>query len=60
MSWNQRLIYGAVMAFVVFFVGEFVLGAGTLAINIVFAAAMGLFAMLAVTLATRFSERGKK
>ena len=58
MTWNQRLIYGAVMAFVVFFVGEFVLGAGTFAINVIFGIAMGAFAVVAVTLAARIA--GKK
>ena len=57
MTWNQRLIYGAVMALVVFFVGEFVLGAGTFLINVIFAIAMGAFAVVAVTLAARIAGR---
>jgi hypothetical protein len=57
---RQRLIYGATVAFVVFFLGEFVFGAGTLLINIVFGLAMGAFAILAVTLAARIAARKKR
>ena len=57
MTLRQRLIYGATVAFVVFFLGEFVFGAGTFAINVLFGIAMGAFAVVAVTLAARFSGR---
>ena len=59
MTLQQRLIYGLVMAAVVFFVGQIVLSVGTLLINIVFALAMGVFAIFLVTLAAKFSKRGK-
>jgi len=60
MSSRQRLIYAAVMTFVIFFLGEFVFGAGTLLINIVFAVGMGVFAYIAVTVAGRISGRNKR
>lgn len=60
MTLRQRLIYGATVAFVVFFLGEFVFGAGTFAINVGFGLAMGAFAVLAVTLAVRIADRKKR
>jgi hypothetical protein len=60
MTVRQRLIYGTTVAFVVFFLGEFVFGAGTLLINIVFGLAMGVFAIVAVTLAARIAARKKR
>lgn len=59
MTLRDRLIYAAVVAFVVFFLGEFVFGAGTLLINVVYGIAMGGFAFIGATLAARFSGRGK-
>lgn len=57
MSMGQRIIYGAVMAAAIFFVGQFVLAAGSLLINLIFAVAMGVFAIAAVTVAMRMSGR---
>lgn len=59
MTLRERLIYGSVVAGVVFFLGQFVIGAGTLAINLVFGLAMGVFAMIMVTLAAKYTRRGK-
>ncbi|MEM9062057.1 MAG: hypothetical protein AAGD13_16470 [Pseudomonadota bacterium] len=59
MKMRDRLIYGAVVAFVVFFLGEYVFGAGTLTINIVFAVAVGIFAVIAVSIAAKVSNRNK-
>ena len=59
MTLRERIIYGAVVAAVVFVLGEFVLGAGTLAVNVVFAVAMGVFAIILVTLGARLTRRGK-
>ncbi|MGD1923671.1 MAG: hypothetical protein ACFB03_05720 [Paracoccaceae bacterium] len=59
MKMRERLIYGAIVAFVVFFLGEFVFGAGTLLINILFGLAMGVFAVIAVSLAAKVSNRNK-
>ncbi len=59
MTLRERFIYGAVVAIVVFFLGQFVIGAGTLAINLVFGLAMGIFSMVMVTLAAKFTRRGK-
>lgn len=59
MTLRERIIYGAVVAAVVFLLGEFVLGAGTLVVNVVFGLAMGIFAMIMVTLAAKFTRRGK-
>ncbi|MEM7423166.1 MAG: hypothetical protein AAF334_05545 [Pseudomonadota bacterium] len=59
MDLRQRLTYGGVVAFVVFFLGEYVFGAGTFTINLVFGFAMGVFAVIAVSLAARFTGRGK-
>lgn len=59
MDSRQKLIYGVVLALVVFFIGQFVLHVGTLMINIVFAIAMGAFAYFAVTVATRYAGRDK-
>ena len=59
MNGRQKLIYGAVMALAVFFVGHIVLSVGTLLLNIIFALAMGLFAVLAVTVAFRIAGRRK-
>ncbi len=59
MTLRERIIYGAVVAAVVFLLGEFVLGAGTLVVNVVFGLAMGIFAMVMVTLAAKFTRRGK-
>ena len=59
MTVRERIIYGAVVAAVVFLLGEFVLGAGTLVVNVVFGLAMGIFAMVMVTLAAKFTRRGK-
>ncbi len=60
MSLGQRVIYGAVMALAVFFVGQVVLSVGTLIMNLVFALAMGAFAIIAVTVATRMAGRKKR
>jgi uncharacterized membrane protein len=57
MNSRQKLIYGAVMALVVFFTGQIVLQVGSLVINIVFALLMGAFAILAVTVAARIAGR---
>ena len=59
MTLRERIIYGAVVAVVVFFLGEFVLGAGTLAVNVVFSLAMGIFAIAMVTLGAKLTRRGK-
>ncbi|MEL6998783.1 MAG: hypothetical protein AAFP68_11035 [Pseudomonadota bacterium] len=59
MTLRDRIIYGAIVAFVVFFLGEFVFGAGTLTINILFGLAMGAFAVIAVSLAAKVSNRNK-
>lgn len=59
MTLKQRFMYGFVMAVAVFFIGEFVLGAGTLVVNIVFALAMGMFAIIMVTLAAKLTGRQK-
>lgn len=59
MTLRERVIYGAVVAAVVFLLGEFVLGAGTLVVNLVFSLIMGIFAIIMVTLAARFTRRGK-
>ena len=59
MTLPQRIIYGVVMAAAVFAVGQFVLGVGTLILNILFALAMGVFAIFMVTLAAKFSNRGR-
>ena len=60
MTFQQRIIYGLVMAAAVFFVGHIVLAVGSLLINLVFAIAMGAFAVVAVTLALRMSGGGKR
>ncbi len=60
MTMQQKLIYGAIMALAIFFVGHIVLAVGSLLINIVFSIAMGLFAILAVTVAFRFAGRRKR
>lgn len=60
MTMNQRLIYGALMAVVVFFVGQFVLAVGSFLLNVVFAIAMGVFAIIAVSIATGMAGRRKK
>lgn len=60
MTPRERIIYGAVVALVVFFVGHVVLKAGSLLVDLFFAIAMGLFAILAVTLAARISGRNKR
>lgn len=57
---KDRLIYASVMAFVIFFLGQFVFAAGSLLINLLFAIAMGAFAFLMVTLAIRISGRNKR
>ena len=59
MTLRERIIYGAVVAAVVFLLGEFVLGAGTLVVNVVFSLIMGIFAIIMVTLAAKFTNRGK-
>ncbi len=60
MTFKQRLIYGALMAVVVFVLGQFVLTVGSFLLNIVFAIAMGLFAIVAVSIATGMAGRRKK
>jgi hypothetical protein len=60
MTLRQKLIYGAVMAVAVFFVGQVVLAVGSLLINLVFAIAMGAFAILAVSFATSMANKGKR
>ena len=60
MTLQQRIIYGAVMALVVFFVGHIVLAVGSLLLNIIFAIAMGLFAIFAVSIATKIGGNRKR
>lgn len=60
MTLRQKLIYGAVMAVAVFFVGQVVLAVGSLLVNLIFAVAMGAFAFVAVTFATRLSKNGRR
>ena len=60
MTLREKLVYGAVVAVVAFLLGQFVFKAGTVRINFVFAIAMGIFAMVAVTVATRMGGGGKK
>ena len=60
MTLRERIIYGAVVAVVVFFVGHIVLAAGSLLVDLVFAIAMGLFAILAVTIVTRITGKHKR
>lgn len=60
MNLRERIVYGAVVAFVVFFVGHVVLGAGSLLVDIIFAIAMGFFAILAVSIAARISGKHKR
>ena len=60
MTFKQRLIYGALMAVVVFVLGQFVLTVGSFLLNIVFAVAMGVFAIVAVSIATGMAGRRKK
>lgn len=60
MTRRDRIIYALVMGVVIFGLGEFVFGAGTLLINAVFGVAMGVFSYFAVGLATGRSDRTKK
>ncbi|MEM7059421.1 MAG: hypothetical protein AAF557_17695 [Pseudomonadota bacterium] len=60
MTLRERIIYGAVVALAVFFVGHIVLGAGSLLVDLVFAIAMGFFAILAVTIAARVAGKRKR
>ena len=48
------------MAAAGFFIGHFVLAVGSLLINLIFAIAMGAFAVLAFSLMVRIADRGKK
>ena len=57
MSLRQRLIYGAVMAAAVFFVGIALQVGGSVWVNLAFALAMGAFAVLAVSVAGRIGKR---
>lgn len=59
MTPRQRIIYAVVMAVAIFVTAE-VLNVGTLLANVIFGAAMGVFAFLAVTVAARITGRGKK
>ena len=59
MTLQQKLIYGAVMALAIFFVGQVVLSVGSLLLNLIFAIAMGVFAIIAVSVAARIGGRGK-
>ena len=60
MTLRERIIYGAVMAAAVFFVGHLVLAVGSLIVNLVFAVAMGLFAIFAVSVAMRMAGKHKR
>ena len=60
MTFQQKLIYGAVMALAVFFVGHVVLAVGSLLINLLFAVIMGAFAVIAFSLLAHLADRGKK
>lgn len=60
MSTRDKLIYCAVVAVVVFFVGQLILAVGSLLINVLFALAMGVFAFVMVTVAMRMGGRRKK
>lgn len=60
MTQRQRLIYGAVMAAVVFFVGLVLQVGGALWVNALFALAMGGFAYIATGVAGRLSGREKE
>ncbi len=57
MTLGPRIIYGAVLAAAIFFVGQFVLAAGSFLINLVFAIVMGAVAIAAITVAMRMSGR---
>ncbi len=59
MNTKQKMIYGAVMALAVLVTAE-LLDVGTLSLNVAFAIAMGLFAMLAVAVAARIADRTRK
>ena len=60
MTPRERIIYGAIVALVVFFVGHIVLAVGSLLVNVLFAILMGAFAILAVSIATRISGKHKR
>ena len=60
MTPKQRIIYGLVMALAVFFVGHVVLAVGSLLINLIFAIAMGVFAIFAVSVATKLAGKNKR
>ncbi|MEM1151999.1 MAG: hypothetical protein AAGI03_15865 [Pseudomonadota bacterium] len=60
MPLKDRIIYGVVMAIVVFALAQFVLSVGSLVLNVLFAIAMGLFAILAVSIATRIGGKYKR
>lgn len=60
MTFRQKLIYGAVMALVVFFVGQVVLAVGSLVVNLIFAIAMGVFAIIAVSVAAGIANKGRR
>ena len=57
MSLEQRLIYGAIVAVVVFFVGIALQVGGAWWVNLIYSVLMGAFAVIAVTVATRLGKR---
>ncbi|MEM7188005.1 MAG: hypothetical protein AAF439_00205 [Pseudomonadota bacterium] len=60
MTVKDRITYACVMALVIFILGQFVFAAGSLMVNLLFALAMGAFAYLAVTVATRIGGRNNR
>ena len=60
MNARERIIYGVIVALVVFFVGQVVLAVGSVLVNIFFAIAMGLFAIFAVSIAARITGKHKR
>lgn len=60
MNLQQRIIYGAVMAAAIFFVGHVVLAVGSLVVNLLFAVIMGAFAVLAFSILAHIADRSKK
>lgn len=57
MTLQQKIIYGLCMALAVFFVGHVVLAVGSLLINLIFAVAMGVFAVVAITVAMGIARK---
>lgn len=60
MTLGQRIIYGAIVAAVVFFVGHIVLRAGSFLVDLIFAILMGLLAIFAVSVAARIAGNKKR